>query len=365
MLLRLLASGQTATLNVAADLTALQATTILPHEQAVLHCLQQWFNKTEVCFESSGTTGAAKTFCFTHQQIQLSAQASIQALGLNPQTRFLLCMQPQFVGAAMLVYRAAQLGAALAVVSPSKNPLKDLPKAHGYTFVSLVPYQLSHILACPASTEKLKAFDTILIGGAALDPALEQAIVEHQLNAYHSYGMTETLSHIALLKIGCHKAFKILPGVNIALNNEQCLLIETPWNPMPIQTHDLATIFEDGSLEIKGRLDFVINSGGVKFNPEWLEKHISAFLFEQGIAPIPFLVGWQAHTTLGQEMILLTEGSAFSPTVFLAIGEMLKKRVHAYAFPKLQMVLPAFARTETGKIQRMKTIEMAQNQGKA
>lgn len=365
MLLRLLESGQFANVLQAEALNLLKHQTSLAHEQAVLDCLQNWFNKNSVCFNTSGTTGAAKTFCFTHQQIQLSAQASIQAFGLSKQTRFLLCMQPQFVGAAMLVYRAALLGAELGVVGPSKNPLKDLPLAHGYNFVSLVPYQLNHILACPASTEKLKAFDTILIGGAAIDPALEQAIVKHQLNAYHSYGMTETLSHIALLKIGHEKAFKILPGVKIGLTNEHCLFIETPWNQTPITTKDCASILADGRFTIQGRLDFLINSGGIKMNPELLEQHIAQYLFSKGIQNRPFVIAWNQHAELGQALLLVTEHELFAQNVFEGICKALQISIHPYAFPKAQIALPAFPRTESGKIDRFKIIEQAQNQLKA
>ncbi len=357
-----LESGLNAQISSNADLDSLLAKTNLPHEIEVLNCLQKWFKEAPVCFVTSGTTGTAKTFCFEHWQVKESAKASTKAFGLSKQSKFLLCMQTQFVGAAMLVYRAAFLDAELHVLPSSKNPLQNLPLNHNYQFVSLVPYQLSHILACAASTEKLKAFDTILIGGAALSPAHVQAIQSHQLHAFHSYGMTETLSHIALQKIAVETAFTCLPGVKIKLNDAQCLVIETPWNTEPIDTNDLAKINQDGSFEIQGRLDFQINSGGIKFNPELIENAIANILFEAGIEEPIFIIGWRKHEALGQELVLLTEGKLFNQNHFELICNSLKKQVHAYAYPKAQIAMPAFLRNENGKIARFKTIELAHNQ---
>jgi O-succinylbenzoic acid--CoA ligase len=357
-----LASGLNAEISSNADLDSLLAKTNLPHEIEVLNCLQKWFNETPVCFVTSGTTGTAKTFCFEHWQVKASAKASTKAFGLSKQSKFLLCMQTQFVGAAMLVYRAAFLDAELHILPSSKNPLQDLPLNHNYQFVSLVPYQLSHILACAESIEKLKAFDTILIGGAALSTAHVQAIQSLQLNAFHSYGMTETLSHIALQIIAVETTFTCLPGVKIHLNEAQCLTIETPWNTEPIVTNDLAKINQDGSFEIHGRVDFQINSGGIKFNPELIEKDIASILFAAGIEEPPFIIGWRKHEALGQEIVLITEGKKLAEPVFLMLGDALKNKFHPYAYPKDQIAVHAFARNENGKIKRLETIETAHNQ---
>jgi O-succinylbenzoic acid--CoA ligase len=271
-------------------------------------------------------------------------------------------MQTQFVGAAMLVYRAAFLDAELHILPSSKNPLQDLLLNHNYQFVSLVPYQLSHILACAASTEKLKAFDTILIGGAALSPAHVQAIQSLQLHAFHSYGMTETLSHIALQNLVNETAFHCLHGVKIHLNEAQSLVIETPWNTEPIVTNDLAKINQDGSFEIHGRLDFQINSGGIKFNPESIEQAISNILLEHKFEAAPFVIGWRKHEALGQEIVLITEGKKLAEPVFLMLCDALKNKFHPYAYPKDQIAVHAFARNENGKIKRLETIETAHNQ---
>jgi len=357
-----LASGLNAQISSNADLDSLLAKTNLPHEIEVLNCLQKWFNETPVCFVTSGTTGTAKTFCFEHWQVKESAKASATAFGLSKQTKFLLCMQTQFVGAAMLVYRAAFLDAELHVLPSSKNPLQDLPLNHNYQFVSLVPYQLSHILACAVATEKLEAFDTILIGGAALSPAHVQAIQSLQLHAFHSYGMTETLSHIAIKNLLDGSAFHCLPGVKIHLNEAQCLVIETPWNTEPIVTNDLAKINQDGSFEIHGRLDFQINSGGIKFNPESIEQAISNILLEHKFEAAPFIIGWRKHKALGQEIVLITEGKKLAEPVFLMLCDALKNKFHPYAYPKDQIAVHAFARNENGKIKRLETIETAHNQ---
>ncbi|MFN4084076.1 MAG: AMP-binding protein [Bacteroidia bacterium] len=325
--------------------------------QNALFFLKQWFGKTQkFVFKTSGSTGIPKKITFNKSQLVHSAKQTINFFKLNEADTFLVCLDVNMVAGKMMIARAALINSNILLVEPKSNPLKKLK--HEVSFAAFVPLQMQAILMDEESISKLKNIKKIIIGGTALNNTLESEILKHKLNAWHTYGMTETLTHVALKKIGSNKNYKPLTGVKIKLNSHGCLCIKYP----PVQakwitTNDLAKIYRNNTFKIIGRADFVINSGGYKIHPEMLETVISK-TFNKQLQNVPFFVGSIKDKTLGNKCVLFIESN--SP-IHLDIS-LLKNHLNKYQIPKQIICLPRFTFTSSGKINRIKTIQLFEKQ---
>ncbi|MFY8020409.1 MAG: AMP-binding protein [Bacteroidia bacterium] len=333
------------------------------NDKKVRTLLLKWFGNEKFVFKSSGSTGKPKEFTFTKEQVKLSAEASIEAFGLTQKDHLLLLMNADFVGAAMLVLRAAVLDAKLSVMPILSASTLGIETNHNYTFCSMVPLQMMEsIKQDEEAIFKLKRFKKILLGGNSIFMKLEQLIKENGLNVYHSYGMTETLSHVAIRQIGHSSYFKTLRGTFIKLNEDQCICIKNSITNDWLETNDLAEMNTEGDIKIIGRKDFVINSGGIKYSPETIESRIHEFLEKQAIQWNELMIGWIQSEQWGQELILLIENQEIEEEVFNQLKIYLKQFPEKHAYPKSWKQIKSFKRTENGKLDRKNTIELAQNQ---
>ncbi|HET9054339.1 MAG TPA: acyl-CoA synthetase, partial [Cyclobacteriaceae bacterium] len=214
-----------------------------------------------------------------------------------------------------------------------------------------VPLQLDEIFRDEDSVKKLNQFHSVIVGGASVSTALLEKIKTLSCNVYATYGMTETVSHIALQKLNEPHAqdyFETLPNITIKADVRDCLVIGLPDFSEPVITNDLVNIIDKTRFKILGRYDNIINSGGIKLIPEAIEKKIEPFLKQS------FFVAGIPDERLGQKLVLMIEVGTV-PGLLPA----LKSALDAYEVPKEIFYTEAFTRTETQKINRAQTLERA------
>lgn len=317
--------------------------------------IQAWLKKDEVTFKTSGSTGNPKLISFKHEQIANSAKQSIHALQLKNSAIFYVCLNTGFVGGAMQIARALVLGAKVVLVEPSANSFEEFNNEYHCNITSLVPMMIENL----TYDEKkiLNEFDTILIGGAAVNKETEEFLKTLKTNVFLTYGMTETLSHIALRNIKTQERFVALNEVKISTNNDGCLVIECDYLNEKIITHDLVKIYNDHSFEILGRNDFIINSGGVKINPFLIEQIIEKNKSKLNLHHNRYFIGSTQNKMLGQAVTLFVEGNTLTEAE-INLNE-LKPYLPKHHMPKKIVVLENFVYTPSGKINRKLTQQSA------
>ena len=164
--------------------------------RAVYAFLAEWFSPSPtVRVQTSGSTGVPKRMEVEKARMMRSAVRTCEHLGLRAGHTALLCMDLKYIGAKMVVVRALVAGMRLCVRRPSGHPLADV--ADPVDFLAVVPMQLYNTLQCAAEAERLARVRCVIVGGGAVDEALQRRLSGMPCRVYSTYGMTETLSHIA------------------------------------------------------------------------------------------------------------------------------------------------------------------------
>jgi o-succinylbenzoate---CoA ligase len=318
--------------------------------------LEQWNSEENTFFKvfSSGSTGTPKEIVLEKKWMIWSANQTIETLGLKNE-KILCCLSLQSVGGLMMLARAACLQCKVVVLEPSIQPLKNLPLEHDFTFVSLTPLQLHTILENKEEKEKLSLFKNVLIGGASLSLELEQRLQGFTNSFWHSYGMSETYSHIALRKVnGANKQNSFYPFKEVGIYKEHdgSLTLRVPFFSNLLYTNDLIEHKEDNSFVITGRKDFVINSGGLKINPEELEQDI----IRLGIlSENTFAISSRPDKLLGQKLVLVHTIPKLENDLFF---EKMRLNFKPAFIPKEIVYFNQLPYTHSGKISRNKMKEL-------
>jgi O-succinylbenzoic acid--CoA ligase len=326
------------------------------YEKDVLRFCRQWLAGQErFSLTTSGSTGRPKPITLTRQQMVASARATGQALRLQAGDRALVCLSTQYIAGMMMLVRGFVLDLALTVVNPASDPLREFPANIHFDFSAFVPLQLQQILAeSPDKKGILDGMKAILVGGAPVSPDLAEQLQTITAPVYHTYGMTETVTHIALKRLNGPEAddqFLPLPGVELGLDRRGCLTVRAEMTDNQIvYTNDLAELRPDGSFTWLGRIDNVINSGGVKVQIEKVEAALAEHLcmFQAGrlvVGPLP-------HPRLGQSVVAVIEGEPLSSQDQAALQAKLQKNLTKYEIPRDFYFLPSLPETPTGKIDR-------------
>ncbi len=305
--------------------------------------------------QTSGSTGKPMRMQASKEAMRASAVMSCRAFGLQKGHTALLCLPLHYIAGKMMVLRALVGGLRLAVVEPCANPLAA-PELAGaeLDFAPMVPMQALRCLAAPEGPQQLARVRTLLLGGGFIDPQLEEALQAiPSCRAYASYGMTETLSHIALRRLNGKEratAYTPLPGVKVSLSAEGTLCISAAHLGIKhLETNDLAELDAAGGFRILGRRDAVINSGGIKIQAEEVEQHLRERTGLTLIAvPHP-------HAELGSCLALLWEGAEEEEPRLRAACETLPR----YHRPRLLQHVAALPRTTTGKLARAACRELS------
>jgi O-succinylbenzoic acid--CoA ligase len=228
---------------------------------------------------------------------------------------------------------------------------------------ALVPLQVETILnsSCRAQFDNIQS---VLIGGAALNPLTMHELKSLACTCYATYGMTETLSHIALQQLNGRSAqdyFEALPGIKLDIDERGCLVIHAPHlSNKPFVTNDLVALVTPSRFRWLGRADNIINTGGIKVIPEKVEAAIELIFDHLKIARRFFVTGLP-DPTLGQSVTLIIEGDALSPDQERQLHEKMMDLIDRYELPKTIHYVSEFATTDTGKTNKLKTIALLQS----
>ncbi len=309
------------------------------YEKELGDFILEWFNEKDyVELTTSGTTGTPKQIQLSKQAMVYSAVATGDYFGLNPGDTALLCLPTRYIAGKMMFIRALTLGLQLDFVNPSKAPLVNSDKI--YDFVAMVPLQVQH------SITQIEQCRKLIVGGAQLDDELKSLLKKSMIEVYETYGMTETITHIAAKKIE-ESFFTTLPHANISADERGCLVIEAPsvCNNL-IVTNDLVNLINDIQFQWLGRIDNMVNSGGIKLIPEQIEHKLADYI------PYRFFVIGKKDQELGEKLVLVIENQQpyeLVPEAFESLS--------SYERPKEIIFVNHFKETPTGKILRRATLE--------
>ncbi len=328
----------------------------------IIQFCKQWIDgKTSFDIQTSGSTGKPKTIKLERSSMIASAMATAQAVNLKAGQTSLVCLDANYIAGMMMLVRSLEVGMDIIAVEPCANPFEKLESKDEIHFTALVPYQVKAIHDSPQK-EYFDRLDTILIGGAPLDEQTKLQLQGFSCQFYETYGMTETISHIALKKInGKSKSdyFEILPSITIRQDERACLCIKAPYLKDEIITNDVVELKSLQEFIWLGRFDNVINSGGVKIFPESTEKKIENIFLQLNLKNMFFIAGLP-DDRLGQSVTLIVEGSlALDQQDLLEIK--LKKDLSKFEIPRSVKTVQKFVRTETTKINRARTTAMVVN----
>lgn len=307
--------------------------------------LNEWFDASPVVtVHTSGSTGVPKELVVRKDRMMQSARLTCEFLNLQAGDTALLCMNLRYIGAMMMVVRSLVAGLNLVVRPASGHPLSDVEVP--LKFAAMVPLQVYNTLRVPAERKRLEHTDILIIGGGAVDDSLEAELKTIPIAAYSTYGMTETLSHIALRRLNGEAASKCyypFPSVELSLSAENTLIVKAPLICDDVlQTNDIACLCSDGGFTIAGRKDNVINSGGIKIQAEEMENRLQPFI------PVPFAVTAVPDPRLGQALTLLIAGK---PDI-KELENKLQAVLETYYRPKHIFITELIPQTENGKIDR-------------
>ena len=307
--------------------------------------LEKWFDASPVIIvHTSGSTGTPKELVVRKDRMMQSARLTCEFLNLQAGDTALLCMNLRYIGAMMVVVRSLVAGLNLIVRPASGHPLSDIEEP--LRFAAMVPLQVYNTLRVPEEKERLEQTDILIIGGGAVDDSLEAEMSALPTAIYSTYGMTETLSHIALRRLNgdtASKHYYPFPTVELSLSAESTLVIKAPLICGEVlQTNDIACLYPDGSFTIAGRKDNVINSGGIKIQAEEMEKRLRPFI------PVPFVVTSVPDPRLGQALTLLIAGQVD----VRELESKLQTVLDAYHRPRHIFMTESIPQTENGKTDR-------------
>lgn len=312
--------------------------------QEVEQFLAEWNNANpELEVSTSGSTGKPKTIRLKKKHMRQSAQMTADFLGLKKGDTALLCLSPQTIAGKMMIVRAIESKMHLIIGKISANPLEHITQK--IEFAAMVPLQVESCLAhCP---EKLSSIEKLIIGGAPLSNKLIQALILLPNEIYHTFGMTETISHIAMMRIKENEqGYVIMPGVEIAQNDGRLVISAEHLGVNQLITNDEIELTPRGFRWL-GRRDFVINSGGLKLHPETIEAQLSDYL------SAPFFLAGIPDDRLGEALILCIESDPFD-LHSIPFDTILPR----YSKPKQTFFFPRFMYTSSGKINRGETLKL-------
>ncbi len=323
--------------------------TSTPFEEHTLLFCQQWLNGQQV-FEqkTSGSTGKPKLIKITRAQMQLSAKLTVETLNLAKKDVALVCINTAYVGGKMMLVRGLEHQLQLIINEPSANPLDGLKQ--NFDFAAMIPMQFQNALQ--SNPAKLEACKAIIIGGAPVSNLLAAQIANLKIPIYSTYGMTETVSHIALKRLSSPSKnhYTTIGDIEISTNNkEQLILKGSITNNKVLITNDRVQILSPITFKWLGRIDNVINSGGIKIQLEKVEASIE-LLFNKLKMPNLFFIAAKPDAYWGNKLILFIEYPKLLPPENL-LGK-LKKHLDRFSCPKEIIYVSKFAKTSSEKIDK-------------
>lgn len=311
--------------------------------------IKDWLSETDyVEVQTSGSTGTPKRIHLEKARMINSAKMTGQYFNFSKGQKALLCLPCDYIAGKMMVVRAFVWGLDLHLVAPAGNPMSD--NTEQFAFAAMVPMQVTKILE--ESSKQLDRIQQLIIGGGKVGQALYKELQNLPTRCYATYGMTETITHIAIQKlngVGQSDYFEALPAIQLSLDQRNCLVIDAPnVAEEQVVTNDMVHL-EKNKFKWLGRFDNVINTGGVKVFPEQIEKKL------EPIVKVRFFISYLSDEKLGQKVILIIEDTLWNKSQIVDFQLKMKNILSKYELPKSIYFVKKFAETPTGKIQRNRT----------
>lgn len=329
-------------------------------EKSVYNFIVDWLSSSpDITAFTSGSTGTPKPVRLNKAAMRASARATQAFFQYKRNESSLLCLSADFIAGKMMIVRAFVSGLNLVIVPPSSNPLEGLPPELKIKFAAMVPLQL-HCLAERAENDKqfaskLGQIEILLTGGSPVSRKLSEFLSFAPFQAYAGYGMTETLTHIAIKQIKHSDSpshYVTLPGVEVFSGKNDCLEISAPHLGLnKLATNDVAQIYSRTEFDILGRIDNVINTGSVKVFPEAVEQKLGVLFPDQR-----FILFSIPDEKFQHKIALLLENRPGMPSHH-ELTEQCKKLLDPFEVPKQIFYTDEFKLTSSGKIQRQLTID--------
>lgn len=317
-------------------------------EKEVWAFIKEWLSDENVVqVSTSGSTGLPKNIFINKKYLRNSALMTLRFLGLRSGDTALLCLSANYIAGKMMIVRALEGEFNLVLKEAVGNPLKGCTeKIH---FAAMVPLQVAKVLE-EEGANALQAIDQLIIGGAAVSLSLERQLKPLSNAVWATYGMTETVSHVAMKRLSGFETsdvFEPMPGVVLSTDDRGCLQIDAPHLCAErVVTNDLVTLDEQECFRFVGRYDNVINSGGVKLSPETIEQKIAPLFKER------FMISSLPDEHLGQKLILYIETSQPEFYNWSMLRVQLADLLSPFERPKALICLPQFIETKSGKLKR-------------
>lgn len=320
--------------------------------------MSSWLDgQTQFTLHTSGSTGTPKDILIARSQLSSSALMTGAALDLPAGTKALVCLNVSYIAGVMMLVRGLELGWELSIIEPVSNPLMDMDWDVSFDFVSMVPLQLAACLTNEKTKNHVNNLGKILLGGAPVDVSLQKQINELDVPVYQSYGMTETVSHVALKKLNFpvkEDDYTVLPDIAFGLDERGCLFLSgAVTNGEKIQTNDLVDITSETTFNWLGRIDNVINSGGVKIVLDKVDEVVAEVFYELRYNN-NFFSWYETDEKLGQKLILIVQETDHPVSATVILDEI-RKRISAYETPKHVYFAVEFIKTPTDKIDKRQT----------
>lgn len=319
-------------------------------QRDIFEFIMEWFDeKTFVQAKTSGSTGEPKSIQLEKGKMLQSAKMTGEFFNFQEDKKALLCLSPQFIAGKMMIVRTLIWQMELICVKPDGHPLEKLNQ--NIDFAAMIPLQLRNSIQNPSQLNRIK---NILIGGGVLDKEVESQIQNISSRCYSSFGMTETLSHVAIKTIngaGKSKNYKALNNIYFSLDKRSCLKIDAPFLlNAPVITNDIVKLISNTEFKWLGRFDNVINSAGIKLFPEQIEEQIAPFINQ------PFFLIGTPDKHLGEKMLLMIESSDKNESLKKEIQSKIDAYLETFQRPRKIIMVSEFKRTLTGKVQRKATL---------
>lgn len=317
-----------------------------PFEKEMGDFLLEWTNERDLVeVRTSGSTGAPKIVKIKKKAMVTSALATGDFFGLEPGDTCLHCLPTHFIAGKMMLVRAMILGLEVTAVEPLSRPLFD--KNMKFDFCAMVPLQLENTI------NGIKNIKKLIVGGATVPKPLISMVQFLKTEVYETYGMTETITHIAAKRLNGKaksKYFTTLPGVFISQDDRNCLVIKAAYlSSKPLITNDIIEMVSKREFKWKGRADHVINVGGVKVQPEEIQAKISSKI------PHRILITAEHDSKLGEHVVMVVESDPYE------VSQEIFKDLEKFEVPKSIYFVSSFVEKTPGKIQVQKTLDQAKN----
>ena len=317
-------------------------------EEALFVFLEKWLDESDtIQAQTSGSTGVPKKLELKKEQMIASARLTNQFFDLQKEDTVLLCLSTNYIAGKMMIVRALVGQLHLIAIEPASYPIIN----KSVKFAAMVPMQVETLLSSTEGLEVMSYIDKLIIGGSATSALLETKLQNISTNCYATYGMTETVSHIALRKINgadSSNEYRALKGVRFKQDERDCLVIHAPHLQVePFITNDIVILKNSMCFEWIGRFDNVINSGGVKLFPETIEKKISSFIAQR------FYITSRKDEKLGEKVVLVIESEPFTELKKQELDIQLSSHLGRFEKPREIIFISCFEETSTGKVKRI------------